>query len=130
MRGLSRASQDRIADTSGLADETLNAIQTVQAFTMEELQSQRYDKAVEDSFATAVRRTKVRAALTAVGIMLVFGGITFVLWLGARQVVGRHDDRRAARAVSAVRGDSSALRPRRSRRCGAKFSAPPAPWSA
>ncbi|HMH28525.1 MAG TPA: ABC transporter transmembrane domain-containing protein [Steroidobacteraceae bacterium] len=87
VRGLSRASQDRIADTSSLADETLNAIQTVQAFTMEELQSQRYEKAVEDSFATAVRRTKVRAALTAIGVMLVFGGITFVLWLGARQVL-------------------------------------------
>jgi ATP-binding cassette subfamily B protein len=87
VRGLSRASQDRIADTSSLADETLNAIQTVQAFTMEELQSARYEKAVEDSFATAVRRTKVRAALTAVGVMLVFGGITFVLWLGARQVI-------------------------------------------
>jgi ATP-binding cassette subfamily B protein len=87
VRGLSRASQDRIADTSGLADETLNAIQTVQAFTMEELQSERYRKAVEDSFVTAVRRTKVRAALTAIGIMLVFSGITFVLWLGARQVL-------------------------------------------
>src|ERR1700743_2048925 len=87
VRGLSRASQDRIADTSSLADETLNAIQTVQAFTMEELQSKRYEKAVEDSFATAVRRTKVRAALTAIGVMLVFGGITFVLWLGARQVL-------------------------------------------
>jgi ATP-binding cassette subfamily B protein len=84
---LSRASQDRIADTSGLADETLNAIQTVQAFTMEELQSERYREAVEASFATAIRRTKVRAALTAIGVMLVFGGITFVLWLGARQVV-------------------------------------------
>src|SRR6202795_4140141 len=88
VRGLSRASQDPIADTSGLAGETLNAIQTVQAFTLEELQSERYRKAVEDSFITAVRRTRVRAALTAVGIMLVFGGITFVLWLGARQLVG------------------------------------------
>ena len=87
VRGLSRASQDRVADTSGLAGETLNAIQTVQAFTLEELQSQRYSKAVEDSFATAVRRTRVRATLTAVGIILVFSGIGFVLWLGARQVL-------------------------------------------
>jgi ATP-binding cassette subfamily B protein len=87
VRGLSRASQDRIADTSGLAGETLNAIQTVQAFTLEELQSERYAQAVESSFATAVRRTRVRAALTALGVALVFGGITFVLWLGARQVV-------------------------------------------
>jgi ATP-binding cassette subfamily B protein len=87
VRGLSRASQDRIADTSGLAGETLNAIQTVQAFTLEELQSERYGRAVEDSFETALRRTRVRATLTAVGIMLVFAGITLVLWLGARQVV-------------------------------------------
>jgi len=87
VRGLSRASQDRIANTSGLAGETLNAIQTVQAFTMEELQSQRYSAAVEESFETAVQRTKVRATLTAVGITLVFAGITGVLWLGARQVL-------------------------------------------
>src|SRR5271170_5522721 len=87
VRGLSRASQDRIADTSGLAGETLNAIQTVQAFTLEELQSERYRKAVDDSFVTAVRRTRVRAALTAIGITLVFAGITFVLWLGAHQVL-------------------------------------------
>ncbi len=87
VRGLSRASQDRIADTSGLAGETLHAIQTVQAFTLEELQSERYRRAVEDSFVTAVRRTRVRAALTAIGIMLVFAGITFVLWLGAHQVL-------------------------------------------
>jgi ATP-binding cassette subfamily B protein len=87
VRGLSRASQDRIADTSGLAGETLNAIQTVQAFTLEDLQSERYRKAVEDSFATAIRRTRVRASLTAIGITLVFAGITFVLWLGLRQVI-------------------------------------------
>ena len=87
VRGLSRASQDRIADTSGLAGETLSAIQTVQAFTLENLQSERYRKAVEESFAAAVRRTKVRAALTAVGILMVFTAITCVLWLGAHQVL-------------------------------------------
>jgi ATP-binding cassette subfamily B protein len=87
VRGLSRASQDRIADSSGLAGETLNAIQTVQAFTLEDLQSERYRHAVEQSFDAAIRRTKVRAALTAVGIMLVFTAITCVLWLGAHQVL-------------------------------------------
>jgi ATP-binding cassette, subfamily B, bacterial len=87
VRGLSRASQDRIADTSGLAGETLNAIQTVQAFTLEDLQSDRYAKAVEDSFATAVRRTKIRAVLTAVGFTLVFGAIIVVLWLGVRDLL-------------------------------------------
>ncbi len=87
VRRLSRSSQDRIADTSSLADETLNAIQTVQAFTLEELQSQRYQHAVEDSFAAAVRRTRVRALLTAFGITLIFGGITLVLWIGAHAVL-------------------------------------------
>jgi ATP-binding cassette subfamily B protein len=87
VRGLSRASQDRIADTSGLAGETLNAIQTVQAFTLEDLQSDRYSHAVERSFQTAVRRTKLRSVLTALGVGMVFSVITFVLWLGARQVL-------------------------------------------
>jgi len=87
VRRLSRASQDRIADTSGLAGETLNAIQTVQAFTLEDLQAERYAGAVEDSFVTAIRRTRVRATLTAMGITLVFAGITVVLWLGVRQVL-------------------------------------------
>ena len=87
LRGLSRDSQDRIADTSALADETLNAIQTVQAFTLEDLQARRYAEAVEAGFATAVRRTKVRAAMTALGMMLVFGAITAVLWLGAKSVL-------------------------------------------
>jgi ATP-binding cassette subfamily B protein len=87
VRRLSRASQDRIADTSGLAGETLNAIQTVQAFTLEELQSERYRSAVEDSFVTAIRRTRVRASLTAFGITLVFAAITIVLYLGVRQVL-------------------------------------------
>ncbi len=87
VRGLSRSSQDRLADTSSLADETLNAIQTVQAFTLEELQSRRYTGAVEESFRIAVLRTKVRALLTAVGFALVFGGITLVLWMGAHAML-------------------------------------------
>jgi ATP-binding cassette subfamily B protein len=89
VRGLSRASQDRIADTSGLAGETLNAIQIVQAFTLEELQSERYRKAVEESFAAAVRRTRLRALLTGLGLFMVFAAIVLVLWLGAHQVLAR-----------------------------------------
>lgn len=87
LRKLSRASQDRIADTSGLAGETLNAIQTVQAFTLEKLHSDRYGGAVEDSFNVAIKRTRVRAVLTAVATTLVFGAITVVLWIGARAVL-------------------------------------------
>lgn len=87
VRRLSRDSQDRIADSSGLAGETLGAMQTVQAFTLEGLQSLRFTRAVEESFATAVRRNRVRARLTALGTMLVMGAVTLVLWLGARAVL-------------------------------------------
>ena len=87
VRRLSRDSQDRVADTSGLAGETLNAIQTVQSFTLEELVGRRYDQAVEDSFSTAVRRTRVRAWLIAAAIMTTFSAVTLVLWLGARAVL-------------------------------------------
>ena len=88
VRKLSRETQDRIADTSSLVDETLNAIQTVQSFTLEELQSRRYADAVERSFAAAIRRTRVRSALTGLGSMLVITGIAYVAWLGLRAVGG------------------------------------------
>jgi ATP-binding cassette subfamily B protein len=87
VRKESRSSQDRIADTSGIADETLNAIQTVQAFTLEDVNVRRFDSAVEDSFKAAVRRTRTRSTLTALATMLIFGAITFVLWVGAHSVV-------------------------------------------
>jgi ATP-binding cassette, subfamily B, bacterial len=67
-------------------DETLNAIQTVQSFTLEELQSRRYAEAVERSFGAAIRRTRVRSALSAFGTMLVIAGIAYVAWLGLRAV--------------------------------------------
>lgn len=87
IRRQSRTTQDRVADTSGLADETLNAIQTVQAFTLEPLQSERYSQAVEESFVAAIRRVRTRAFLTALGITLVFGAITIILWTGSRAVL-------------------------------------------
>lgn len=87
VRTLSRASQDRIADTSAMADETLNAMQTVQAFQLEPLHSKRYDHAVNDSFNTALLRIRARAMLTALGTILVFAAVTLVLWMGARNVL-------------------------------------------
>lgn len=87
LRTLSRQSQDSIADTSALAGETFNAIQTVQAFTLEDLHSRRYTDTVESSFKVAVRRSRMRAAMTAVGTMLIFGAVTFVLWEGAHRVL-------------------------------------------
>ena len=87
VRTLSRASQDRIADTSAMADETLNAMQTVQAFQLEPLHSQRYDDAVRDAFTTALLRIRARSFLTALGTILVFSAVTLVLWMGARKVL-------------------------------------------
>ena len=87
VRLLSRASQDRVADTSGLAGETLNAISTVQAFTMEGLQSERFADAVRVAFQTAVRRIRVRAWLTGTAILFIFGAVTFVLWIGTKSVM-------------------------------------------
>ena len=87
VKRLSRESQDRIADTSAVAGEILNAIPTVQAFTGENFEAARYDRAVESSFISAIRRTKLRAAMTAAMIAGVFGAIVFVLWLGAQSVV-------------------------------------------
>lgn len=87
LRTLSRESQDKVADTSSLAGETLNAIQTVQAFTLEGLHTKRYAEAVEASFRAAVRRTKVSSAMSAIGTMTIFGAITFVLWQGAHRVL-------------------------------------------
>ena len=87
VRSLSRATQDRVADSSGLAGETLNAIQTVQAFTLESLQSERFAAAVDETFTTAIRRIRTRALLTALAILTIFGAITLVLWLGAQAVL-------------------------------------------
>ena len=87
VRTLSKASQDRIADSSALAGEILNAMPTVQAFTQESAEANRFHRSVESSFATAIRRTSTRAWLTTLVITLVFGAIVFVLWLGANAVM-------------------------------------------
>ena len=86
VKKLSRESQDRIADASALAGEILNAMPTVQAYTQERQETKRFGERTERSFATAIRRTRVRAALTVLIITAVMGTIIFVLWIGARQV--------------------------------------------
>lgn len=87
VRKLSRASQDRIADASGLAGERLNAINVVQAFAHEALEAAQFGNAVERAFAAAIERVRARAVLTVTAILLVFGAIVFVLWLGAHEVI-------------------------------------------
>jgi ATP-binding cassette subfamily B protein len=86
LRALSRESQDRIAEASGRASESLLAAQTVQAYTHEEASRADFGRLVERSFDAARRRIRVRAALTAIVIFLVFASIVAVLWIGARDV--------------------------------------------
>jgi ATP-binding cassette, subfamily B, bacterial len=87
VRKLSRASQDRIADASALAGEILNAMPTVQAYTQEKRESDRFGASVENAFTIAIDRVRARALLTLTAILLVFGAIVFVLWLGAHAVL-------------------------------------------
>ncbi|MCM2288060.1 MAG: ABC transporter transmembrane domain-containing protein [Sulfuritalea sp.] len=86
VKKLSRESQDRIADASALAGEILNAMPTVQAYTQEIQEAHRFAERTERSFVTAIKRSRVRAALTVLIITAVMGTIIFVLWVGARQV--------------------------------------------
>jgi ATP-binding cassette subfamily B protein len=87
VRRLTRDTQDRVADASGIAGETLSAIQAVQAFTLERHQSERFNAAVGRAFETAVRRIRARAWLTAFAITVMFGAVVLVLWLGAQAVL-------------------------------------------
>src|SRR5690606_1480745 len=86
LRRLSRESQDRIADLSAQAGETLNAIATVQAYTFETREAARFGDNAELAFATAVRRTRARAWLTALVMLLVFGAVNCVMWIGGKAV--------------------------------------------
>lgn len=87
VRNLSRQSQDRIADTGAHAGESLNAIQTVQAFTHETIDRAAFAKAVESAFSVAIRRNWARAFLTAIAFFVVFGAVVGVLWAGSHAVL-------------------------------------------
>ena len=87
VRGLSRAAQDSIAETAALASEVLNAMPTVQSYTHELIDQQRYGAATEAAFASGIRRTRVRAGMTAAVAILVGASIVGVLWIGASDVL-------------------------------------------
>ncbi|MFZ9480694.1 MAG: ABC transporter transmembrane domain-containing protein [Burkholderiaceae bacterium] len=86
VRKMSRTSQDKVADTSALAGEVLNAMSTVQAFVREPYERIRFNRAVENTFRQARRRIALRSLLTVVAILMAFSVIVLVLWIGARQV--------------------------------------------
>ena len=77
VRGLSRASQDRVADASALAAEILNAMPTVQSYTAEGREAARFERAGQQAFETAVRRSRARAGLVA---FVIIANAALILW--------------------------------------------------
>jgi len=87
IRRLSRASQDRIADASSIAGESLNAIQIVQAFTLEAFQGDRFAESVETAFRTVRQRLRASSLLSGTIVLVSFAAVIAVLWAGAHAVV-------------------------------------------
>jgi len=87
IRNLSRDGQDRLADASARAGETLSAIQTVQAFTRESFEDTAFAKVVDATYDVQRKRIIVRTFLTATIFVVALGGIVSILWYGAHQVV-------------------------------------------
>lgn len=86
VRALSRFSQDRIATIGSIVSETLGAMKIVQAFGQEDREGMRFGTAVDDAFTTSRKRIRLRAIMTAIIILLIFGSITLVMWQGAIDV--------------------------------------------
>ncbi|MCW0375367.1 ABC transporter transmembrane domain-containing protein [Xanthomonas sacchari] len=86
LQKISRASQDRVADANTLAAETLGAVRTVQAYAREGYERGRFGEALTQTVAVARRRVRAQALITAAAIVLIFGAIVLVLWLGAHEV--------------------------------------------
>ncbi len=87
VRKLTVASQDRFANAVGFAGESVDAIETVQAFGRETSAIARFGTAVEAAFGVSLVRMRARALMTAMIIVVMFGGVTLVLWLGAQDVI-------------------------------------------
>lgn len=87
VRNLSRTSQDKVADVGARANESLSALNIVQAFTQEKSEARRFGDHVDDAFLAARRRIQVRAALTFTMISMIFGAIAVVLYQGAQDVI-------------------------------------------
>ncbi len=90
VRKLSRASQDRLADSSAMAAEVLNAIPVVQSYTAEAREAARFDTSTDRAFQTAVRRARARSVLVAFIIIATSGALLWGLYQGT-QAVARGD---------------------------------------
>ncbi len=87
VRKLSRASQDRIADSSAIAAEVLNAIPVVQSYAAEDKEAARFDLSTNNGFKTAVTRSKARAILVAFIIIATSAGLLWGLYQGTQAVM-------------------------------------------
>lgn len=87
LQSASRASQDRIADVGAMVSETLGAMRIVQAFGQETREAERFGGSVEATFATAKKRIRLRAFMTAIVMALIFSAVTMLLWKGAIDVI-------------------------------------------
>ncbi|WPC68370.1 ABC transporter transmembrane domain-containing protein [Rhodoferax ferrireducens] len=87
VRKLSRASQDRVADSSAIAAEVLNAIPVVQSYTAEERESARFNASTDSAFETAVKRTRARSVLVAFIIIATSAALLWGLYQGTQAVI-------------------------------------------
>jgi len=87
VRKLSRASQDRVADSSAIAAEVLNAIPVVQSYTAEAREAARFDASTDNAFRTAVRRTRARSVLVAFIIIATSAALLWGLYQGTQAVL-------------------------------------------
>ncbi len=87
VRKLSRASQDRVADSSAIAAEVLGEIPVVQSHGQEEREAARFNRSTEEAFATARRRTTVRAVLVGFMITATFAALLWGLYQGTEAVI-------------------------------------------
>jgi ATP-binding cassette subfamily B protein len=87
VRRLARASQDRVGDVGAYVDEALHEIRTVQAYGHEHEDRREFGARVEGAFTTALLRIRQRAFLVATVIVLVFGAVGVILWIGGHDVV-------------------------------------------
>lgn len=87
VRKLTVRAQDEFAGAVGFAGESVDAIETVQAFGREASAIELFGAAVERAFGVSLVRIKARALMTAMIIVVMFGGVTLVLWLGAQDVI-------------------------------------------
>jgi ATP-binding cassette subfamily B protein len=87
VRKLSRASQDRVADSSAIAAEVLSEIPVVQSYVQEAREAQRFHQSTENAFETARKRTRVRSMLVAFIITATFGALLWGLYQGTQAVL-------------------------------------------